>query len=109
MCHHRLRETCQVDILAPLAQCYHIVRPTPLKPLSSLQRLSEYPGLPDMKQIGPQTQRAAAVEAGKRTGSTDIVLDSRQPEKPCSLWKKNKEAETRVNLGVKRRRQLRAR
>ena len=35
---------------------------------------SAYPQLPDMKQIGTQTHRAAAMGAGKQTGST--VLDS---------------------------------
>ena len=29
-----------------------------------------------MKQIGTQAHRAAAIEAGKQTGSTEIALDS---------------------------------
>ena len=65
---------------------------------SGLERLSEYPVLPDMKQIGPQPQRAEAVEAVKRTGSTEVVLDSSRPKKALSSLKENEEAETRVNL-----------
>ena len=38
-----------------------------------------------MKQIGPQTQRAAAMEASELTGSTEIVLDSTKPKKPRPL------------------------
>ena len=37
---------------------------------------SEYPVLPGMKQIGIQAQHAAAKEASKQTGSTEIVLHS---------------------------------
>ena len=39
-------------------------------------------GLPDINKIGQQTQRAAAMEAGKSTGSSEIVLDSTWPKKP---------------------------
>ena len=44
------------------------------------------PGLPDKKQIGTQTQRAA-MEASKQTASTEIALDSTWPRKASSLSK----------------------
>jgi hypothetical protein len=48
---------------------------------------SEYPGLPAMKKMGTQTQRAAAMEARKLTGSIEIVLESTQPKKTRHLLK----------------------
>ena len=32
----------------------------------------EYPGLPDMKQIGPQTQPAAVMDASNLTGAAEM-------------------------------------
>ena len=46
---------------------------------------SEYPGLPDMKQNGTQTQHAAAMEASE---PTEIVLDPIHPEQRWPLWAK---------------------
>ena len=43
---------------------------------------SEYPGLPDMKEVGTQAQHNATVEANKCTGWTESVLDSIQNQKP---------------------------
>ena len=40
-----------------------------------------------MKQIGPQTQHAATMEASKLTGWTEKVLDSTKPKKPRPLSK----------------------
>ena len=42
----------------------------------------QYPWLPDMKLFATQTQRSAAMQAGKQTESTEIVLDSTQRKKP---------------------------
>ena len=41
---------------------------------------SQYPWLPDIKLIGAYKQRAAAMEAMKQTGSTEIALDSTNPK-----------------------------
>ena len=73
----------------------------------------EFPGLPDIRQIGTQTQRAAAMDASKRTESTEIVLDSTRPEKPRPLLETlhvRSGADRQVNLGVASQRcwQLRA-
>lgn len=38
------------------------------------------PGLPDMKLIGTQTKRAAAMDSNKQTGLTDIVIDRFYPD-----------------------------
>lgn len=43
--------------------------------------VSQHPVLPDIKQIGTQTQRAAAMEFRKQTGPTEIVIDSTRPKK----------------------------
>lgn len=50
-----------------------------------------------------KTECAAAMEAGKQTGSTKILLDSTRPKKHCTLSEKLHEqsrAKTRVILGV---------
>ena len=59
-----IKKTCQIDIKYWLL-CFWPVYYRP--------RFSEYPGLTDMEQIGRQKQRAAAMEARKLVGSTDIV------------------------------------
>lgn len=52
------------------------------------------------KQIGAQTQHAVAMEASKRTGSPEIMLDSTRPKKPRHLSKKlhdQRRAKSQVN------------
>ena len=79
------RHTGSSGTMLPHCTAYSFETPIQSAAFVRVSRVARY------ETNGPQTQRAAAVEAGKRTGSTDIVLDSRQPEKPCPLWeKKNK-------------------
>ena len=52
---------------------------------------SEYTGLPEMKHVGPQTQRAAAMEASKQAGCTETALDFTQRKNTRPLWKKHNE------------------
>ena len=47
-----------------------------------------------MKLIGIQTQRAAEIEASTQTGSTVIVLDSTQPKKASTSFKKLNDGDT---------------
>ena len=57
---------------------------------------SEYPGLPDMKQIGRQTQHAATLEAINQTASTDC---SRL--RSFVLWWNNSLTRARVKTQVR--------
>ena len=53
----------------------------------------EYPGLPDMKQIGPQTQPAAVMDASNLTGAAEmcqILSDLRSPV----LFQRGKDVKT---------------
>ena len=43
--------------------------------------VTHYPGLPDMKHSGTQTQRAAAMKGSRRTGSTEILHNWTWPKK----------------------------
>ena len=62
----------------------------------------EFPRLPDIKQIGTQSQHPATMEANKHTGSTELDLDSTL-HKASSSFEKVQWQEpclTRVHLSV---------
>ena len=57
--------------------------------------------MPDTKLFATQTQRAAAMEAGKQTESTEVVVDSTRPKNLLGRifsFEDQSRAETRVGL-----------
>ena len=73
-----------------MRQCYRVLGWNPFVFVSArvslwLSVVLEYPRLPDMKQIGTGTQHVADMDAAKQRESTEIVIDSTQPETPHPL------------------------